>query len=90
MFDDKNDDGKGNALIICDTGYRKPLVNVTVSDKGEVKQILRDNTIIKTKAEIDQFCSGLQTLDVLDMVKKHPSLMSAYFIPQPNVLNKGM
>ena len=56
-----------NASIVCNTGYRKPLSKITLSGKDEVKKIIRDyNTIINTKAEVDQFCVGLSNLGVLE------------------------
>ena len=87
LFDYENGN---NASIVCNTGYRKPLSKITLSDKDEVKKIIRDyNTIINTKAEVDQFCVGLSNLGVLEMAAKHQRLMSTFFIPQCNVLIKG-
>ena len=54
-------DDSATADIVLETGYRKPLG--TVSDKEEIIRVLkRYHTLIKVKAEIDQFIEGLQCL----------------------------
>ena len=74
-----------------DTGYRKALCLLTVCDKEELTKTLRDyHTLIKTKAEMDQLCEGLESLNVLENIRKYSSLMKPLFVAQPTVLDKGM
>lgn len=73
----------GNATfesLILETGYRKPLSQLTMDDKPAIRQTLRAHVILKVKAELDQFCEGLQTCGVLSAVMEHPSLMAPCFL----------
>ena len=73
-----------------ETGFREALCRITLSHKEELKATLRDHySIIKTKAEIDQFCAGLQHLGILQCIKAHKDLLAPMFIPQSSTLSKG-
>ena len=72
------DKGENDTLII-ETGYRKPLCRLTMEDVPGLKQTLRDHVLVKVKAELDQFCEGLNTLGVLEKMKRYPSLMAPLF-----------
>lgn len=50
-----------------------------MNDVTSIKIALRDQTFIKVKAECDQFAAGMETLGVMDSVKKYPSLMKSLF-----------
>ena len=91
MFDDDKGNGE-NGLLLLETGYRKPLSSLTCDDKPCIKEAVRDyHTLVKIKPELDQFSDGLETLSVLQTVKKYPSLMSPLFVDQGSeCLNKGI
>lgn len=91
VFDD--DEGNGdNGLLLLETGYRKPLSSLGCEDKPCIKKAIRDyHTLVKIKPELDQFSDGLETLNVLPMMKKYPSLMSSLFVDKGrDYLNKGI
>ena len=47
-------------------------------------------TIIKALPEVDQFCSGLESLGVLSALAEYPLLMKTLFVPLDKVtINKG-
>ena len=80
LFSEENSDKGESDGLVAETGYRKPLCNLTLKDVPQLKQTLRDHMLVKVKAELDQFSEGLTTLGVLDKVKKYPSLMAPLFI----------
>ena len=70
--------------LVYDTGYNKAMCLITLNDNKCLKTALRDHySVIKIKAEVDQFIEGLRTLDVLDCIKKCPALMRQLFCYQP-------
>ena len=79
---------------MCETGFRKALCLLTVNDKDHLKKTLRDyHTLIKTKAEMDQLCEGLQNQSVLETIIKYSFLMKPLFVAEAaeaTVLNKGI
>lgn len=80
-----------NASLLLDTGFRKPLACLTCSDKALLKDTLRDyHTLVKIKPELDQFADGLETLGVLQALKKYPSLMAPLFAHEKREINKGI
>ena len=82
-------DDSATADIVLETGYRKPLG--TVSDKEEIIRVLkRYHTLIKVKAEIDQFIEGLQCLGIDHLIKEHPDLMEPLFVNKNKSLTAGM
>ena len=84
-------DDSATADIVLETGYRKPLGTVTVSDKEEIIRVLkRYHTLIKVKAEIDQFIEGLQCLGIDHLIKEHPDLMEPLFVNKNKSLTAGM
>ena len=46
-------------------------------------------SLIKVKAETDQFTEGLEVLGLLSMVKKYPALLMPLFVPMNTELSKG-
>ena len=86
IFDDSD-----TADIILETGYRKPLGTITVSDGEEIIRVLkRYHTLIKVKAEIDQFIEGLQCLGIDRCIKEHPELKEPLFVNRSKSLTAGM
>ena len=78
LFSDENPNKGDNDSLIVETGYRKPLCMITVEDIPGLKQTLRDHVLVKVKAELDQFCEGLNTLGVLEKMKKYPVIMAPF------------
>ena len=68
-----------NENLVIDTGYRKPLCRLTLEDASGLKQTLWDHVLVNVKAELDQFSGGLNTLGVMEKVRKYPSLMAPLF-----------
>ena len=89
LFSEQNSE-KADDSIIYETGYRKALCKLTLKDVPELKQTLRDYSLVKVKAELDQFSEGLNTLGVLSKMKKYPALMAPLFTDcQTKKLDKG-
>ena len=70
------------ASSLYETGYRKVLSAITVDDKDDISNIFSTyHTVIKVKAEIDQFVVGLQCIKGLcKYIKRFPSLMRPLFV----------
>ena len=76
LFDDENVLKGDNDNLVDETGFRKPLSQLTLQDRPNLQWVLRDHhTVLKIKPEIDQYCDGLETLGVLECVRKYPCLM---------------
>ena len=84
IFDDPD-----HELAILETGYRKPLSILSVSDKAAVASTLKTHVLARVKPELDQFADGLNSLGVLEAVKSHPQLMTPFFTHIPVVLRAG-
>ena len=81
---------EANASLLLETGFRKPLCLLTMSDREIISSTMRlYYTLVKVKAETDQFMDGLKTLGVLQMVKKFPDLMKPVLVKQSTKLHKG-
>ena len=78
--------------LVIDTGYRKPLTMIELSDREELTLTLRHYyTMIRGQVELDQFIVGLKTYQVLEMMQANPELMKPLFMShEGTVLNKGM
>ena len=65
------------ASLLYETGYRKSLTELVVDDRDEICNILATyHTLIKIKAQIDQFVVGLQCIKGLHgYMKRYPALM---------------
>ncbi len=76
--------------LVCETGYSKALCLASMADKDGIKNALRDyHSLIKIKAELDQFTDGLRTCEVLTYVQNYSDLMQPLFCQQPSLLSKG-
>ena len=54
---------------------KKPLCRLTLEDVPGLKQTLWDHVLVN----VDQFSQGLNTLGVLEKMRKYPSLMAPLF-----------
>ncbi len=61
IFDDPD-----HELAILETGYRKPLSVLSVSDKAAVASTLKTHVLARVKPELDQFADGLNICGVLE------------------------
>ena len=69
------------AALLFETGFRKPTVQLTVSDKITIKSSLLDyHCMIKVKAAMDQFAEGLDVLNVLQLIKRFHHLAKPMFV----------
>ena len=76
--------------LLLDTGYRKPLSQVTSNDVLTIARVLRNfYTLIRVKPEIDQLLEGLSSLRVLEYVRKYPNLFLPMFQTEESQLTKG-
>lgn len=67
--------------LVAETGYSKSLSQLSLLDRDELCKTVKDyHTLVKILPEMDQFCAGLQTLGVLDMLCKYPEIMQHLFI----------
>ena len=78
--------------LLFETGYRKPLITLQVDDKGELASTLRQYyTILRGQVELDQFIEGLNTYNLLSMVRQHPDQFKRMFVQDEGVqLSKGV
>ncbi len=61
-------------------GYRKSKDRIGLADKAEIIDILKCHLLKITIPEMNQFANGLQSLGVLNWMKKHPDLMKSLFV----------
>ena len=77
----------GNSDILIESGVTQPLTKLTVDNKsGLIKSIILHYIILKQKAELDQFCHGLDYLQVLQNDKENQEIFFGFFINEPSVL----
>ena len=64
-----------------EAGYTKPVAVISVTAKAELITTLSLHyTLLRSKAELDQLRGGLFALEVLDNMKKYPSLLEPWFV----------
>ena len=85
LFDDPD-----HELTLLETGYRKPLSSLGLSDKTAVANTLKTHVLARVKPELDQFAEGLSVCGVLEAVRNHPDLMAPFFTHVPVELRAGM
>lgn len=67
--------------LLAETGYRKPLTSLTLSDTSSLKAVLVDyHCMLKAKAAMDQFSDGLQRLKCHDLMQRFPNLLKPCFV----------
>lgn len=84
VFDDSD-----HELILLETGYRKSVQSLTLSDRPRLVKNLKLYALVRSKAELDQFCEGLRECGVLEAVRQHPAVMEPYFLHMPMELSAG-
>ncbi len=68
-------------------GYRKSKDRIGLADKAEIIDILKCHLLKITIPEMNQFADGLQSLRVLNWMKKHPDHMKSLFVREEKVLS---
>ena len=67
--------------VIVQTGYRKPLMKLVLSDISKQLSIIIDfHTMAKSKSELDQLVQGSELLRFISMVRLHPVIWEPYFL----------
>ena len=78
------------ATVLLETGYRKAICRLELSDKISLRSTLVDyHCMLKVKALMDQFAEGLQELHVLDMMRKHSDIMRPFFVDECRPFTAG-
>lgn len=73
--------------VLIDCGCTKPLAQIKISDVPYlVKSVALHSTVLKRKAELDQFMDGLEEAGVLPSIKLYPNLFESLFV-KPNTLS---
>lgn len=85
VFDDSDFE-----LALLETGYRKPLATLNLSDKVGIQKTLKMHTIVRVKPEMDQFLEGLAVCGILEGVQRFSALMAPCFTFAPVDLTAGM
>lgn len=66
--------------VLSDSGFSRPSVLVKESDKIDIIQALAlHDVILRSKAELDQFCEGLESCGVLCAIRQNADLSRKYF-----------
>ena len=67
--------------LLMETGYRKPVLHLTLQDKVGLRAVLLDyHCLLKVKGAMDQYAEGLQQLRVLDLIQKFNVLTKPFFV----------
>ena len=68
-----------NIDTLLASGYVKPPSTISWPDRVElVQSVTLHQVILECKAEIDQFCEGLNNFNVLSTIKEHPYLLKPF------------
>ena len=85
IFDDSE-----HEMVMLETGCKKVLSMLALSDKASLQATLKTHMLLKVKPELDQFMDGLGICGVLNATRVHPMLMAPYFVRVPLDLSAGM
>ncbi len=78
--------------VLLDCGVTKPLAQLTVRDVPHlVQSTALHSTILKVKAELDQFATGLDEAGIHSAIKMYPKLFKRLFVAsQTQSVTAGM
>ena len=66
--------------LVYETGNRRPLPGIKLEDKIDlISTLISYFSIIRVKAAVDQFCFGLQSLDLYQEIKFDPLMWDKFF-----------
>ena len=75
-------------LVKC--GFIKPLATSTLEDKiAAVQSIALHHIILQCKAELDQLCSGMENVGILNVLRSNHHIFWEYFSLQKDRLTAG-
>ena len=78
------------ADLLLETGFKKPLTQLELSDKQRVQSLLLNyHCILKVKGEMDQFREGLESLGVMKALSRNASLLKLFFVSPRKTLTAG-
>ena len=61
--------------VLSDSGFTRPSILVKESDKVDIIQALAlHDVILRSKAELDQLCEGLESCGVLGAIRRNADL----------------
>ena len=72
---------------LMDAGYTKALLYTHKQDM--LSTLASHYCLLNVKAELDQFCEGLETLGLLAEIKNHPQVFRCLFVSGENALTAG-
>lgn len=76
--------------LLLQTGYRKPIPLLALTDKREVITALVDyHMMLKVKCAMDQYMSGLEALGLLGRIQDNPSAWKPLFTKPSERLTPG-
>ena len=80
------------ATLLFDTGFRKPICRLSMTDKCALKSALVDfHCLLKVKAAMDKYMEGLDELGILEMLKEHLGAMRPLFVsPSEHLISSGL
>ena len=68
-----------NRSLLLETGFVQPPQCLEIGDKESVISAIKQyHCLVKVKAEIDQFCAGLDQLDIVKCIREHKEEMRAF------------
>lgn len=78
--------------VLIETGCSKGLARLKICDVPQlVKNTALSCTVLKIKAELDQFMAGLNEAGVLHVIQKYPDLLRPMFVAsESDSLSAGM
>ena len=78
------------SAMLLDTGYRKPICHLSLSDIVNLRSTLLDyHCMLKVKASMDQFLEGLEDLKVLCFLQKYPEIIKPFFVDDNKIITSG-
>uniref|UniRef100_A0A1X7TXQ8 Uncharacterized protein n=2 Tax=Amphimedon queenslandica TaxID=400682 RepID=A0A1X7TXQ8_AMPQE len=70
-----------NFSLVSENGVTKPYCSISLEEKDDIRKMICLNFIImKCLAELQQFCSGLESLEVLEEIRKSPDEFESFFL----------
>ena len=76
--------------LVYKTGNRRPLPGIKLEDKKDlISTLISYYSMIRVKAAMDQFCFGLQSLELYQEIKFDPLMWDKFFIATKVKLTAG-
>ena len=76
---------------LIDCGVTKPVAKLGLQDVNAViRTVALHTTILRVKAELDQFACGLKEAGMLDFIRAYPEFFRPMFVNQHEELTAGL